>query len=160
MAQEDSTSIVAVSSTDVIFHEASQTEKTQTWALGAVSWAGPLSANQYIAKEASLAKTELTRQGGTKWWVLTHKTSGEIVASCETTLKAIMIADRHIGYREARAWAIASVYTPAKFRKQGMAALLLTEVKKWFDGEGDCETSMLYSDIGAVSSDTCRDRLL
>jgi hypothetical protein len=74
-------------------------------------------------------------------------------------LKTVLIADRHTGYREEKAWAIASVYTPIKFRRQGMAALLLNEVKKWFDGEADCETSFLYSDIGPVSVDTYHDQV-
>ena len=73
----------------------------------------------------------------------------EIIASCETTQKQVFSGGAG-GYTEHKAQAIASVYTNPKYRKNGMAALLLNELKKWFDGESDSECSALYSDIGKV----------
>lgn len=156
MASEESVPIVPVTISEVSFHEATLEERNRAWEVNGISWAGPLSVEQYVGREAHLSETALCRnpQGpkpaGTKYWVVTRKSDGDIVAACESTLKTVLIADQESGYREGRAWAIASVYTPARYRKQGMAGYLLNEVKKWFDGEGDSECSALYSDIGVV----------
>jgi hypothetical protein len=156
MASEESGPIVPVTVSEVSFHEASPEERNRAWAVNGTSWAGPLSIEQYVGREAHLSDTTLcfdrhdSKPTGTKYWVVTRKSDGDIVAACETTLKTVLIADRETGYREGRAWAIASVYTPARYRKQGMAGYLLGEVKRWFDGEGESECSALYSDIGVV----------
>jgi hypothetical protein len=150
MSTEEVT-IVPITPAEVTFHEATSEERKQSWAVNGISWAGPLSNEQYVDREFNLSLTELARNGGTKYWVLTRKADGELVAACESTLKSVLIADRKTGYREVKAYAIASVYTPAKFRKQGMAGYLLGEFKRWVDGEDATEISVLYSDIGTVS---------
>jgi GNAT superfamily N-acetyltransferase len=142
---------------DVVFHEATNIQREQTWRLNGLSWAGQLSINDYVQREVHLANTDFTANGKNKYWVLTRNDKAEdaddaeIVASCETTSKRVLCAKGDSDVQEFGAYAIASVYTNPKYRRCGMAALLLNKLKEWMDGKGDAEFSALYSDIGLVS---------
>lgn len=73
----------------------------------------------------------------------------EIIASCEAFEKEILISDKN-GSRKERGYAIASVYTNPKYRRQKMGNFLLMNLAEWMDGEGNGTLSVLYSDIGKV----------
>jgi hypothetical protein len=107
-----------------------------------------LTLEQYFGRERHLGGRELTSNGRIKYWVLVPRSNPEeIIASCETIEKKALT-----GTKTLTAHAIASVFTNPKYRRQGMAALMLQGLQSWFDGEGESDLSVLYSDIGAVSS--------
>jgi GNAT superfamily N-acetyltransferase len=146
----DAVQSVPISAAEVEFHEATPTQCTETWRLNGLSWAAPLALDDYILREQHLGQTSFTANGLNRYWVLTKTVeAGEVVASCETTQKTVLCSGAG-GYREVRAYAIASVYTNPKYRRHGMAALLLSRLKEWMDGDGSGEFSALYSDIGKV----------
>jgi GNAT superfamily N-acetyltransferase len=142
---------VSISQLDVEFHEATPEQRIQSWRAGGISFRGPLTLDQYVERETLLDKTDLCRNNGTRYWVLTHKSTGELVASCETTLKTVVVSEPDGRIRETKGYSIASVYTREKFRRRGMAQLMLEKLKAWLDGDGGGEVSALYSDIGLVS---------
>jgi GNAT superfamily N-acetyltransferase len=150
MAEDEGIQRIPISESLVEFHEATPAQRAETWRLNGVSWAAPLSIDDYVQREQHLGETDFTANGLNRYWVLTKTTDpAEVVASCETTRKTVYCGGVG-GYREVRAYAIASVYTNPKYRRNGMAALLLTQLKKWMDGGGASECSVLYSDIGKV----------
>jgi GNAT superfamily N-acetyltransferase len=157
MAADDGVQRIPISASEVKFHEATPTQRVETWRLNSLSWAAPLALDDYLRREQRLGETDFTANGLNRYWVLTKTTDPEeVVASCETTRKTVHCGGAG-GYREVRAYAIASVYTNPKYRRNGMAALLLTGLKQWMDVEGGAECSALYSDIGKVCSPSCRD---
>jgi hypothetical protein len=102
---------------------------------------------QYIGREDTLAKTPLSANGATKYYVLHHKDDPEmIVSACEVTAKKALVADREGGSRVVDAYGLASVYTAPKFRGGGMAGYMLRRVQEAVDGRA--EFGVLYSDIG------------
>jgi GNAT superfamily N-acetyltransferase len=150
MAAKHGVQNIRVSDSEVEFHEATPAQRVETWRLNGVSWAAPLALDDYIRREQHLGETDFTENGLNRCWVLSKTADPtEIVASCETTRKTVYSGGIG-GYRELRAYAIASVYTSPKYRRNGMAALMLTHLKRWMDGEGASECSALYSDIGKV----------
>ena len=137
---------------DIIFQEASPAQREQSWRLNSISWRGPMSLEQYIDREVYLGKHELCSDGRCKYWVLSSaKSPMEIFASCETLQKSVLAADEN-GLQVLKGYAIASVHTNSKYRRQGMAARLMESLKSWFDLEGETDLSVLYSDIGPVSN--------
>jgi GNAT superfamily N-acetyltransferase len=141
-----------LSASDVRFHEASRSQRETSWRQNGVSWAKPLSIEDYVVRENELSETEIAANGGNKYWVLTRINAPEdVVCACETTRKVVFYGGKG-GYREVTGYSIASVFTKPEYRGQGMAGILCNELKKWLDGEGGAEICSLYSDIGAVST--------
>jgi GNAT superfamily N-acetyltransferase len=133
------------------FGQASNEQLDIVWRLNAQAWAAPISVEDHITRERTLSEQDLTKDGAWKTWVLIASPgSDEIVASCETFLKTVLISTED-GLRRARGFAIASVFTNPKHRGKRMANLLLDHLKRWLDEEGDGELCVLYSDIGKVS---------
>jgi GNAT superfamily N-acetyltransferase len=139
-----------LSASDVRFHEASLSQRETSWRQNGVSWAKPLSIEDYVEREEGFGETEIAANGGNKYWVLTRIDAPEdVVCACETTRKVVLCGGKG-GYREVVGYSIASVFTKPEYRRQGMAGILCNELKKWLDGEGGAEVCLLYSDIGAV----------
>lgn len=136
---------------DVVFAEATPAQQLLAWRLNGVSWAAPMSVDQYIKRETALSETKLSSSGGCKYIILHRKSDPEdIISSVEATRKEVLIAD-HDGLRKARAYAIASVYTNPVYRERGMATFMLRKLQDLMDEDSDC--SALYSDIGTVYYD-------
>lgn len=133
-------------------------ELTYIRTLHASCWAGPLTVPQYLSREAHIASTSLTRDGGLTQWVLVESTSEQVLASCETIKKiAAMSCPRTAGekaapVKEVVAHGIGCVFTPPECRGRGYARIMLTllgERLKYHDDEV-AGFSALYSDIGKV----------
>ncbi|CAI4210780.1 unnamed protein product [Parascedosporium putredinis] len=134
---------------DVTFGEATAEQRMRTWQDNGAVWAGPLTLEDYIAREATLAETPQCRDGNCRYWVLARRDDPlEIISSCETPRKKIFVRQRWTGghVSEEDAYAVASVHTHPKYRARGMAAYLLGEVVKFLDDK--VRWSFLYSDIG------------
>jgi hypothetical protein len=135
----------------VLFGQATEKQLDAVWHLNAQAWAAPLSIEDHTTRERTLSQQDLGKEGRWKTWVLTASdNSDEIVASCETFQKTVLISTKD-GVRQARGFAIASVFTNPKYRGKRMASILLDHLKCWLDGDGDGVLSVLYSDIGKVS---------
>jgi GNAT superfamily N-acetyltransferase len=102
--------------------------------------------DEYVEREMTLSETPLSRNGGTKYYVLYHRDDPEtILSSCESTSKKVLVADSQ-GSRVVDAYSIASVFTDPRFREHGLASHMLRELQKAVDKTTEC--GALYSDIG------------
>ena len=143
----DTVSITAIA--DVVFSEASPKQQNIAWELNGVSWAKPMSIPDYIKRESHLSQQELTKNGGTRSWILYPKgRPDEFIAGCESTRKTIFIRRPGEEVQEATGYAIASVFTNPAYRKQGMASHLLRCLQA--ETDKNSEASVLYSDIGRI----------
>jgi len=143
--------------------EATPAEKVLCWRTNAASWAGRLTVDDYVLRETINGSGLLTDNGGIKYWVFVEsritssqdvEVGGEevIYASVESLRKEIVVRDGE-GVRRERCWAVASVFTPEKWRRRGIAAEMMRKLGEWFDGEGGGEgrISVLYSDVGVCA---------
>jgi GNAT superfamily N-acetyltransferase len=153
--QDQPPKIPSLTTEDVTFALATSDQQKAAWTLNGESWATPMSVPAYVARETYLSSQALTASGGCKYWVVAPKSDPSIiVASCESTAKEVLVWDRTAGFRKAKGFAIASVYTNPEYRRLGMAGFMLRELQAWFDAQGegdkagDAEFSALYSDIG------------
>lgn len=133
--------------TGLTFRQSSDAQLNLVWTLNAEAWAAPISPEDHVARERFLSQQGLT---GDNWrtFVL-FRQEDEIIASCEAFEKEILMSDQN-GFRKELGYAIASVYTNPKYRRQKMANVLLMNLAEWMDGEGNGALSVLYSDIGKV----------
>ncbi|KAK0613094.1 hypothetical protein B0T17DRAFT_498980 [Bombardia bombarda] len=131
---------------DIVFGEATPEQRQLAWQLNGAAWAPPMSLDVYVARETYLSRQELSADGRCRYWVLYLKGyPRQIVASCETTRKPVLISENGVA-REGHGYAIASVYTNPAYRRQGMAAFMLRRVQEYMDQDSDY--SVLYSNIG------------
>lgn len=139
---------MGLTAADMEFSEATAEQRQLSWKLCGQSWASPLSIDDYVEREQHMADHELNRNGGCQYWVLSLKGyPRQVIASCETTHKRMLISDGNGSpTREGYGYAIANVYTNPSYRRQGMAAFLLRRVQEQIDTNSDC--SVLYSDSG------------
>lgn len=148
-------------------------ERARILRLNGASWRGALPLDAYARREAHLAAQDLTRGGGWAAWVLVEgedlwngtyggKEGGEegrrrVLASCETYRKRAIVADGRSGIvRDVWAQGVGSVYCPVEMRGRGYAGRLMRELAlagghHAFD-DGPCEASVLFSDIGKVTT--------
>ncbi|KAI9791066.1 MAG: hypothetical protein M1816_004297 [Peltula sp. TS41687] len=124
-------------------------------------WGAPLSVSDYLERERINEEAEANRAGQITYWVLskTPKRVGpidheekvdedDIVASCETLRRPVIIWTREHGYNDGEsAYGIASVFTHPKYRGQGAAAVLMQKLAGWVDG-ANAPFTALYSDLG------------
>ena len=54
----------AITKDDVVLAEATLEQRTLTWKLNGVSWAGPMTLEEYIGREQALSETALSANGG------------------------------------------------------------------------------------------------
>jgi GNAT superfamily N-acetyltransferase len=139
---------MGLTAADMEFSEATAEQRQLSWKLCGHSWASPMSIDDYVEREQHMADHELNRDGGCQYWVLYLKGyPRQVIASCETTRKRMLISDGNGSpTREGHGYAIANVYTNPSYRRQGMAAFLLRRVQEQIDTNSDC--SVLYSDSG------------
>jgi hypothetical protein len=84
-----------LSASDVHFHEASLSQRETSWRQNGVSWAKPLSIEDYIVREKGLSETEIGTNGGNKYWFLTRIDAPEdVVCACETTRKVVLCEEK------------------------------------------------------------------
>jgi hypothetical protein len=141
--------------------EATPLEREATFRLNGASWRGPLSIEQYLAREAHLGNQFLTREGGISYWILVDTTLPEdkrpILSSCETLKKRGWVAKAG-KIEEVVTHGVGSVFCNPEYRGRGYAKRMMSELGKVLENgyQQKDETkkglfSMLYSDIGKVS---------
>ena len=140
---------MGLGASDVMFSEATQEQRQLAWELNGASWAPPIPLDTYVSYKAHLSEEELVRDKRCQYWVLHLKGyPRQIIASCETTRKALLISENGVS-REGFGYAIASVHTNPAYRRQGMAGYMLRRLQAHMDA-GDSDCSVLYSDIGKM----------
>lgn len=58
------TTTTAITKDDVVLAEATPEQRILTWKLNGVSWAGPMTIEEYIGREQALSETALSANGG------------------------------------------------------------------------------------------------
>ncbi|KAM7189303.1 hypothetical protein V8F20_010211 [Naviculisporaceae sp. PSN 640] len=147
-SHESPPAVLDITPSDVVFGEATDYQRILAWKLNGADWAAPLTPDEYVERESLLSQTELSTNGGTKYYVLARKDEpDQIVSACELTYKKLLVADK-AGTRVIDAYAISSVFTDPVYRGNGMAEHLLGEMQKVVDETTEC--GALYSDIGRL----------
>ena len=154
-----SADLPSASSPDLILVPAHPLEYVHTWYLNAGEWRGPLTMEQYLDREESLKKQDLTKDGHLTAWILTSTAlpknmdgSRPILAACESMLKHAYIA-RDGQLHKVLAHGVASVYTRPEYRGKGYAGRMMNELGKalrsWQHDPREEHFSVLFSDIGS-----------
>jgi GNAT superfamily N-acetyltransferase len=134
-----------------IFAEASGAQRAQCFQLGAASFGAPLSAEQYLEREAFFDTLPLLRDGGLRvWCLLDAEDRNRVITTCKTVRRDLFIRDGPGEGRKAQGFCLASVVCDPQFRGQGFTSILLEEVAKWADGPGQAAVTFLYTSIGSV----------
>jgi hypothetical protein len=126
--------------------------------LNSDEWKGALSLDAYLRREEHLGRQDLVHDGGLTPWALVTKggDSRLVLSSCETIRKKALVA--HDGQvKEVICHGVASVFCPPEYRGRGYAGRMIKdlgqELQTWqTDDSHDCLFSVLYSDIGKVST--------
>lgn len=150
------TPLESIAKDDCVLAEAAPEQRTLTWQLNGASWAGPMTLDEYIGRERLLSETALSANGGTRYFVLHHKSNPNlIVSACEVLSKKALVArpasatTAPATVEQVAAYGLASVFTPPPFRGCGLASHMLRLVQNAVDAGGlDAEFGALYSDIG------------
>lgn len=145
-----------------------EAEKQIQFTLNAAEWRGALKLPAYLRREKLLAETDMTRNGGITYWILVDTSlpnnpldpqSGTRLplASCETyRKKALVWQDGTV--KEVICHGIGAVFCASHLRKRGYAQRMMTELGNILrthqteEAGTECLFSVLYSDIGKVSS--------
>jgi hypothetical protein len=135
-------------SSNIIFAEANSQQRQLVWELSAEASATHENPSHYVEREKYMSQRGLTRDGKSQVWVLyLDGDPNQIIASCETIRKPILISDGNgSSAREGNGYGITSIYINAMYRRVGMAAYLLQRVQERMDADSDC--SALYIDSG------------
>lgn len=152
MMSNDQTTLepLKIGESDVVFAEATPEQLTAVWTLNAAAWAEPLSIEDHIERERILSQQPASGENWRTWVLTPRMNSNEVVASLETFLRPIFVADGS-GCWTRKGYAIASVFTNPRYRGNRMAGVLLNHLTQWLDNEGEGWASVLFSDIGPVS---------
>ncbi|KAK0622485.1 hypothetical protein B0T14DRAFT_451571 [Immersiella caudata] len=134
---------------DTLLTEATPHQRNLTWELNGASWAGPMSLDEYIGREQALSETALSANGGIRYFILHHKSDPSLILSaCEVLTKRALVAHPGKVITTVPSYGLASVFTPPRFRGQGLASHMLRLVQSAVDTSLSAEFGVLYSDIG------------
>jgi hypothetical protein len=133
-------------------------ELLSIWGQNGAEWRGALSMSAYLRRELHLSSQDQTKDGGITYWILIDTSANDrtILSACESyRKKAIVVRDGKT--KDVVSHGIGSVYCPPECRRRGYAARMMKELgeklKTWQVGEKkECMFSILYSDIGKVST--------
>ena len=132
-------------------------EKLLQWTKNGASWKGALSLEAYLRREEHLARQDFTKEGGITYWVLVDTAPKDriVLAGCETFRKKAVVAQGGKA-RDVITHGVGSVFSPPEYRGRGYAARMMQELgnklRTWQPEHGECQFSVLWSDIGKVSA--------
>ena len=111
-------------------------------------WGAPLLAEpQYINREELIAKSNFS-ETSQETWVLTSPANSSDILSALETYKSKAIASINGKIIKGDVYALGSVFTHSRHRKNGYASKLLNDVKIALKKRKGSIASTLYSDIG------------
>ena len=119
----------------------------------------------YIARETRNGKSGLAENGGMKYFGFFRPSGGEgkgggevvenggsgeeIFAYVEGQRKQVLVKERDGEVKEEWIWALASVFTPERYRGRKMGTWMMKRLGEWLDEqEGENRFSVLFSDVG------------
>lgn len=155
------------SSPDLTLVHPTREEELIQFNLNAVEWRGALSKEAYLRREDILSQQDQTKDGGISYWILVDKcakcnpldptSSARLpLASCETyRKKALVWQDGEL--KETICHGIGSVFCAPHLRGRKYAQRMMQELGEALrtyqtDEKTDCMFSVLFSDIGRVST--------
>lgn len=137
---------------------ASEDEILTQWKASGETWKGALSLEAYIRREQFLLRQKEMQNGGIAHWVLVDSAATKRVelSGCETYRMNAIVANKG-KVEDVRCFGIGSVFCPPDRRRRGYAGRMMQELGKKLETWGGneqtpCFFSVLYSDIGKVSS--------
>jgi GNAT superfamily N-acetyltransferase len=134
----------------VVFGDATPEQWHQCCKLAATTFSSPLSQADYLEREEYLSQRPLARDKGQRIWCLSRVDNpAHVVTTCQTMHRNLLIGVEN-GSSEAQGYCITKVVTDARYRRHGLASLLLSHVAEWMDGPGRAAASMLYTGISNV----------
>ncbi|KAF8929913.1 hypothetical protein BGZ52_001655 [Haplosporangium bisporale] len=129
----------------------------KTWANNWEEWAKGVEKPTYYEREIVLSKTNFSNNHKIRTWILVPKTFGvnsnkpddleQILSAVETYERPGIVATVAGGLQDVSSFSVASVYTPAKYRRHGYGSLLMRLLWEKMAELGGC-FSFLYSDVG------------
>ncbi|KAF3482240.1 uncharacterized protein GIQ15_04999 [Arthroderma uncinatum] len=148
--------LLSSDSPDITLVVATPAERIESIRANGLAWKGPLSMDQYIAREDFLIKEDMVKDGGMTCWVLVDRTlppdGRPILSSCESIAKQTFLAYNG-NIETVISHGVGSVYCRPEHRGRGYAKRMIIELAKildtWQQEKGQpCLFSVLYSDIG------------
>jgi hypothetical protein len=137
----------------LILREAIEEEKIRSWRNNSESWKGRLTVKEYIGRQEVNGNQELTRNGGIRYWIFTDGT--DIYASAETLRKPVMVRTCDGRFSTEWSYGVAGVFTPAKYRRRGIASSMMRRLAAWLDSdEASCRFTVLWSAVGVRAEPT------
>lgn len=152
-----STQLPNAKGSEVELAQLTHEEAIQQTRLNSTEWKGPLTLDAYLGREEHLGKQKLVRDGGLTPWALVTKDGNPraVLSSCETIRKKALVAQNG-QVKEVICHGVASVFCPPEYRGKGYAGRMIKDLGEklhhWQTDGHDCLFSVLYSDIGKVSS--------
>ncbi|KAM5476950.1 hypothetical protein MauCBS54593_000221 [Microsporum audouinii] len=143
-------------SPDIALVVATPAERIESIRANGLSWKGPLTMDEYIAREDFLIQQDMVKDGWMTCWVLVDRTlppdERPILSSCESIAKRAFLAYNG-NIETVITHGIGSVYCRPEYRGRGYAKRMIIELSKildtWQQEKGQpCLFSVLYSDIG------------
>ncbi|EFE42598.1 conserved hypothetical protein [Trichophyton verrucosum HKI 0517] len=148
-------------SPDIALVVATPAERIESIRANGLSWKGPLTMEQYIAREDFLIQQDMVKDGWMTCWVLVDRRlrpdERPILSSCESIAKRAFLAYKG-NIETVITHGIGSVFCPPEHRGRGYAKRMIIELSKILDtwqqergagqGHPQCLFSVLYSDIG------------
>lgn len=99
----------------------------------------------------ALSQHPLAHNNGIRYWCISQEDDPlNVLAMCGTIRRPLLIRDSE-GVREEEGYCVFMVATHTKYRRLGVATMLMKYVAAWLDGEGGVVASMLYTSVGNVS---------
>ncbi|KAI1098958.1 hypothetical protein F4804DRAFT_337689 [Jackrogersella minutella] len=124
-----------------------EAEKITCWRNNSESWKGKLTVEEYIDQQIVNEDQELTRNGRIRYWIFTNGV--EIYASAETLKKPVVVRTDEDSLSTEWSYGVAGVFTPAKYRRRGIASCMMRRLGDWFDSdEAYCRFRTLWSAVG------------
>lgn len=107
----------------------------KTWANNWEEWAKGVEKPTYFEREVVLSKTNFSNNQKIRTWILVPKSFGtnsdkpddleQILSAVETYERPGIVATVESGLQDVPSFSVASVYTPAKYRRYGYGSLLM-----------------------------------
>ncbi|KAG0357413.1 hypothetical protein BG005_003569 [Podila minutissima] len=129
----------------------------KTWANNWEEWAKGVEKPTYFEREVVLSKTNFSNNQKIRTWILVPKSFGtnsdkpddleQILSAVETYERPGIVATVESGLQDVPSFSVASVYTPAKYRRYGYGSLLMRLLWEKIAELGG-SFSFLYSDVG------------
>lgn len=139
---------------NLVFGESTPEQRLACCELVVSAFAPDFPGSSLMAHEDAMAQHPLVANRGSRYWCLSLADDpGCIVSLCKTMRRRLLVRDGD-STREEDGYCIGAVVTDPRYRRLGLAKMLMQRVAQWADGPGGAAATMLYTSVGDVSGDT------